>query len=257
MDEATALLETITRTPPHAPTACDGWRCHELVAHLAAGAAEMATHTERALTGAPPLATTDHARREAPFVAMADDELRTRLVSEALRLQAAVDAVRRTGAPVHFAGRAMAPDEITLHGRSEAALHRWDLAGDDDTGDDLLSQPELTEHAVTVLNSMVSGSPESTASRVPPMGPVRWPFPLTVASPGRPDVALVFDTTGPRLELAEPCRHPVAVADPAARLLALWGRRSERAVTWTTDGDGAELLARFLWGRSDRVVAAH
>src|SRR5262249_2219726 len=46
MDEATAFLDALDRTPPDAPTACADWTAHELVAHLAAGAAEMADLTE-------------------------------------------------------------------------------------------------------------------------------------------------------------------------------------------------------------------
>ena len=54
MDEATALILTLEQTPTDAPTACSGWTAHELVAHLAAGAAEMADLTEDAVTFAAP-----------------------------------------------------------------------------------------------------------------------------------------------------------------------------------------------------------
>ena len=35
--------------------------------------------------------------------------------------------------------------------RSEFALRRWDVAGDDEISLQLLSQPELTHHAIDVL----------------------------------------------------------------------------------------------------------
>jgi uncharacterized protein (TIGR03083 family) len=156
MDEATALLLTLEFTDPRAPTACAGWTAHELVAHLAAGAAEMAGHAERALVGEPEQAARGFAEREAPFVAMEDPELRDRLFTEALRLHAAVDALSERGLSVAFSGRRLSAREIRTHGRSEAALHRWDLCGDDEIGVQHLGPPELTTHAVTVLNSLAA-----------------------------------------------------------------------------------------------------
>jgi hypothetical protein len=44
--------------------------------------------------------------------------------------------------------------QFVTHHRSEAAIHRWDITGSDDLSDELLAQPELTRHAVSVLNSM-------------------------------------------------------------------------------------------------------
>ena len=237
MDEATALLATLAVTPPRAPTACAGWTAHELVAHLAAGAAEMADLVEGAER-----ATRAFDEREAPYVALDDDELRSRLVTEALRLQAAVQALG-TEATVAFSGRRLTAAELSMHGRSEAALHRWDLAGDDDTSRELLAQPELTAHAVAVLNSMVNGSSEAVARRVAGLDDVRLAF----GSPGCPDVVLVVDDDGPRLELDAPSASPAATADPDTRLLALWGRQSSvGAVRWHGDDSSCARLAGFL-----------
>ena len=58
MDEATAFLTAPDRTPPDAPTVCAEWTAHALVAHLAAGAAEMADLTEAAVAGEPARAAT-------------------------------------------------------------------------------------------------------------------------------------------------------------------------------------------------------
>lgn len=68
-----------------------------------------------------------------------------------------------------FSGRRMSVGEIQMHGRSEAALHRWNLCEDDEAGDELLGQPELTAHGVTVLNAMLPGSAET------PRSERRWP----------------------------------------------------------------------------------
>ncbi len=249
MDEATELLTTLEATAPDAATACAGWTAHDLVAHLAAGAAEMADLTEDTVAGRPERPTREFGDREAPFVALDDDALRERLVIEALRLGAAVEALCATGprASVSFAGRRLEPSELSLHGRSEAALHRWDLAGDDAVSVELLSQPELTSHAASVLTSMLDGSPESVAHRADVSGiqAVRTAF----ASPGQPDVVVVRDTCGARLELADACAEPAAISDPATRLLALWGRRTTiGTIQWTGEPSECHDLGLLLWG---------
>jgi uncharacterized protein (TIGR03083 family) len=246
MDEATALLVTLGSTAPDALTACAGWTTHDLVAHLAAGAAEMATHAERTLAGKPDLPTRGFAEREAPFVALADDELRARLLSEALRLNSAVEALAESGLSFTFSGRRLSAVEMQMHGRSEAVLHRWDIVGDDDTGQELLSQPEMTEHAVTVLNSMLSGSSESPAARANAAG-IEVSARLVFGAPGQPDVVLLTEG-GVRFELADPSPSPTVTADAATRLLALWGRRSsDRTMTWHADEPVARQFGTLLW----------
>jgi uncharacterized protein (TIGR03083 family) len=248
VDEATALLLTLACTPADAPTACRGWTAHDLVAHLAAGAAEMAGHAERALTGQKAEPTASFARREAPFVALEDEELRGRLVSEALRLNAATEALARSGASAEFSGRRMTATDIEMHGRAEAALHRWDLAGDDDVGQDLLAAPELTEHAVTALNTLVSGSAELPATRARAAGLEGGNVRVAFGASGQRDVVLVVDGGGARLEWADAGSAPTVTADAATRLLALWGRRSpDRALVWHADDDTARRFEAFLW----------
>ena len=247
MDEATAFLATLAVTAPDAPTACAGWSAHSLVAHLAAGAAEMASLTEETLCGRPARATAAFEQREAPFAALDDDTLRGRLVTEALRLDAAAAALEQSGARVRFAGAMLDAAALRLHGRSEAAVHRWDLAGHDDVSRELLAQPALTAHAVETLNAMVAGSSEDVSARARRAGPGR--FRATFATPGAPDVVLTVDDGGGRLSLVDPAPRPTARADAATRLLALWGRRPPTTdVEWTDDEGAAARLARFLWG---------
>jgi hypothetical protein len=250
--EAAALLTTLGHTPAAAPTACEGWTAHELVAHLAAGAAEMADLTEDALTGRPPRPTRAFDEREAPYVALADDELRDLLLVEAIRLGVAVEELRGRcpDAGVEFAGRFLSTDELTMHGRSEAALHRWDLVGDDEVSRELLRQSELTAHAVSVLSQMTVLSAESVADRAAAAG---LEGPLRFASPGQPDVVLVDGPEGPLLELADPSRQPTATADAATRLLALWGRRSRGVIRWGDSEEEAEALDAFLFSPAARI----
>jgi len=248
MDEATAFLSTLQSTAPTAPTACTGWTAHELVAHLTAGAAEMATLTESVTSGRGDRATTDIAAREAPYVAMPDDDLRARLVVEATRLSAAIEVLQTTGQTVSFAGRRLDSRALTMHGRSEAALHRWDVTGDDEVSQDLLRQPELTVHALEVLNNMLEASPEAVTRRGAAAGitDLRANF----GAPGQPDAVLVVDGARARLELDEPRARCCAAADAATRLLALWGRRSAtRLITWDAhERATGHALATFLWG---------
>lgn len=249
MDEAAALFDTLQVTAPDAPTACAGWTAHHLTAHLAAGAAEMAALIEDVLAARPSRETRDLADREAPFVALDDATLRDRLVSEALRLDAAVAALQATGrdAAVRFSGQRLTAADLSMHGRSEAALHRWDLAGDDEISAELLRQPELTAHAVTVLTAMPPGAAESLARRA--LAVRLTEMTATFGSPGQPDVVVIRDARGTRLQLADPVASPTASADPATRLLALWGRRPRAGVIrWSDDAAAAEQLRSLLWG---------
>jgi len=254
MDEATAFVVTLSNTTFDAPTACEGWTAHELVAHLAAGAVEMSRHVERALSALPDLETSGFVEREGPFVAMDDQELRGRLLSEAIRLNVATEALGERGLAAVFSGRRMSADEIRMHGRSEAAVHRWDLCGDDEIGRELLGQTELTRHAVKVLNTMLPGSRESPAIRAKRAGlvsPTRWVF----GCPGQPDVVVVMDQGGARFEMGPGDEPKNAVSDAATRLLALWGRRSPSSQIDFPDLETAEQIARFLWtapGELDR-----
>jgi uncharacterized protein (TIGR03083 family) len=245
VDEMTALSEILERAPADAPTACAGWVAHDLMAHLAAGAAEMADLVELTLAAGMERPTRAMKEREAPYAAMDEDELRAVLRSQSSRL---VDGIVRLaeageGATVPFAGRRSSAADLAMHGRSEAALHRWDLVGSDATSRELLSRPELTAHAVVVLNQMLDGSRESVAvrAREAVVGDLRARF----AAPGQPDVVVTIDASGARLALADPDDDPTVVADPAARLLALWGRRCDPARTsWIgTDRDRTRLGA--------------
>jgi len=249
MDEAIELVVTLEATAPDAPTACARWTAHDLTAHLAAGAAEMAELVEACVAGAEVRQTRDFADREGPYVALGDEDLRGRLVTEAVRLNMAVESLRAKGAgwTVAFSGRPLTAAELEMHGRSEAAIHRWDLAGNDAISRELLAAPELTVHAVSVLNAMLEGSQEAVSARAQAagLGPLRAGF----AAPGTEDVVLVVDESGARLVMDDPSGRPTATSDGATRLLALWGRHSPAgAVRWGPDDAVSRQLAAFLWG---------
>jgi Mycothiol maleylpyruvate isomerase N-terminal domain len=65
--EPPALAAALEHAEPSAPTACTGWTAHDIAAHLAAGAKEMADLIEEHLAGLRPRATQGYEARERPF----------------------------------------------------------------------------------------------------------------------------------------------------------------------------------------------
>jgi Mycothiol maleylpyruvate isomerase N-terminal domain len=175
-EELEAFLLALYAVAPDAPTACDEWSAHELVAHLAAGSEEMARLIDARLAGGPAVdvgTTRPFDEREAPYRAMADGALRRRFVLEGMHL---TDSILRLGAmgsevTVTFTGWDMTAAELVRHGKSELSLHRWDLVGNDDVGADLLGRPELLAHGRKVLAQMGLGAATSRAELHEESGP--------------------------------------------------------------------------------------
>jgi hypothetical protein len=226
--ELSALLAILPKVAPHAPTACTGWTAHALVAHLTAGAKERADLIEDNLAGRPERATKAFAEREAAFLVLPDQELRAALVRETRRFEAAVTALARQGAHVTiaFAGTRFTAAQLATHQRSEAAIHRWDLVGIDEIGDALLAQCELTQHGVSVLNSLQTVLHESPTQRVQHAGVSA--IGIVLRSPDHQDVVLKAVAGKGVFEI---CDHAalegdaLVTTDAAQRLLILWGRR--------------------------------
>jgi hypothetical protein len=224
---------------------------HDLVAHLAAGAKENADLIEDALAGRPARATRTFAEREPAFVAMPDEQLRHQMVDQAGRKMAALQelAARGPDATYQFTGRPFTAALAQTHARSEAAIHRWDIAGDDETSMELLAAPELTSHAVEILNTLpiLCEAPFSRA-RVAHIQELR----IVLRSPAQPDVVMDIDPDGARFELAEISQpadgDAVVETDPAHRLLSIWGRRSpHHPVTVVADPKLWAPVAAVLW----------
>ena len=233
--EAGAFLEALEVTPPDALTKCAQWRAHEVTAHLGAGAVEIALNLEAYAEGRPVPETRGFEEREAPYRAMEDAELRARLPRSIERVAGALDAVlgAEPDAVVPWTGRQMVVGSFVTHLRSELALHRWDLVGDDETSRRLLDQPEITDHAVAVLGRalVARGAPGAPAGLA-----------AVIASPGTSDVAVVVDSDGPRLKRSDARLEPSVIGDPAARLLFLWGRQPGDPRRLSAPG-GVEALA--------------
>jgi len=235
--EADALAEALDTTSLDALSACSGWTAHEVAAHLAAAGVEIALNLEAYGEGRPVPPTRGFEEREKPYRAMGEKALRAELPRSMERMTEALDAVlmAEPDAVVPWTGRQMGVATFVTHVRSEFAIHRWDLVGDDDTSTKLLAQPELTVHAVTVLGKALVARGASSAAAG---------FSAVIATPGTRDVVALVDADGPRLVRSEETSEPAVVGDPAARLLFLWGRRPSDPRRLTAPG-GPQVLARL------------
>jgi hypothetical protein len=248
--ESRALIEALARVDPGAATACSEWTAHELVAHMAAGAKEIADLIEDALAGRPVRATQSFDEREADFIALPDEQLRQAMVTESRRKVAATEALAAQGpqATFEFTGRPFTAELVERHSRSEAAIHRWDLVGDDAEGEKLLAQPEFTRHAVEMLNTLPILA-EAPATRAREAGVSR--LRIVLRSPGEPDVVLAATADGARFELVDngPAEGDAVVTTaPANRLLSIWGRRSVRhRITLEADPSVWAAVNAVLW----------
>lgn len=220
--EAEAFLDALQDIPPEIVSACDGWTAHEITAHLAAAAAEITRHLEPYLEGRPVPSTRSFEDREPPYRAMDDPALRRQLDVEEAKVRGIISEVlvRNPEAVIPWTGRQMVVAKFIPHMRNEFAIHRWDIAGDDQQSAELLGQHELTEHAVTVLGEILVAR---GTKHDPGAGE---DFHARLRSAGTPDVRLVVESGQARLELAgDNADEPDVELDPAARTLVIWGRR--------------------------------
>ncbi|OBJ63672.1 maleylpyruvate isomerase N-terminal domain-containing protein [Mycobacterium colombiense] len=219
-DEAMrAFVSSLSRLHPTAPTWCPDWSVHDLTAHVTAAAQERADLIDEHLAGKPTRATRSWEVREPPFRAMADELLRECLLEHAVRFESKVAALG-DGDTIVYTGWTMTADRLRMHSHSEAALHRWDLVGDDATSIRLLADPAMVTHAIAAFGAL----PAMTESR-------RWcdgnvlSRPLVLRCAGRPDVVVTpggsarpaGDGDGVLIELE---RHELP--------LVLWGRLPSR-----------------------------
>ena len=236
--EVDAFLDSLAEVPPNAVTACAGWTAHELVAHLVSGVEAIASQAEAHLDGRAIPEFGSFAEREVGFWGIDDDELRRRLDAGEQRMTAGLHAVRVHGGdtPVPGIGWGMAIDDVELHLRQEFAVHRWDLVGDDDVGDELLARPELLDHSARILADSLL---RVGRARDPRAGE---PFSTRIRAAGLPDLLIAVDDTGAHLDLVDPAGEAADIeCDAAARLLWLWGRRPASARRVRTRLDASHL----------------
>jgi uncharacterized protein (TIGR03083 family) len=219
--ETAAIVATLSELGPDALTSCPGWSAQHIAAHIAGNHEEARRHVEAHLAGRPLTATRSFEEREAPLSALPFDAILPRIDAEEAGLLAAVREVVADDpdAELRWTGRTVQIKSFPAHMRSESAVHRWDLVGDDITATEHLANPELLAHAVRFI-----GKPLLVK------GAARLDGPLTarVRTPGADDL-LVDAAPGrdPRLELIGPSGPATVEGDGAARLLLLWGRQPQ------------------------------
>lgn len=228
MSELSALYSVLAGIAPSAPTACTEWTAHDLLAHVAAGAKERADLIEEKLAGLPERATKPFAEREARFLALPHEDLRTAVIRETQRFQAAATILSRQDAQatIPFTGTRFTAAQLLTHQRSEAAIHRWDLVGTDEVGNGLLAQPELTRHSVSVLNTLQAVLRESPTARMRHAGMSARR--IVLCSLSCPDIVLEATAGEGAFDV---CDHgwgegdAIVTTDVAQRLLIMWGRQ--------------------------------
>jgi hypothetical protein len=124
---------------------------------------------------------------------------------------------------IPWTGRHMAVAKFIPHLRNEHALHRWDIAGDDDTSLQLLGQQDLVEHSVGELGRILLSAgrnqdPDPDTELHVRLRSLRQPDLLVIVKGGNAALAWAQDndTDYPTLDL-----------DPASRHLFIWGRRPD------------------------------
>jgi hypothetical protein len=236
-DAMCEFISSLSGLAATAPTWCAGWSAHDLTAHLTAAAEERADLIDEHLAGKPTRATRSWEVREPPFRAMPDAVLRERLVANAIRFESSVAALEEHDT-IEYTGWSMSAQRLRMHSHSEAAMHRWDLVGEDDISVGLLSQPAMVSHALAAFDALPALA-EAQRWR-------RCDRPLVLRSPGRPDVIV---TQGKGLSETANGRGVVIELRPHELPLVLWGRcpprlRDPNANTETVE----DLLERLVSG---------
>ena len=155
-DRFARFIVASARTPSDAPTPCEGWTAHDVVAHVAAGSQELADLIAVALDGQS-RPTRDFVSREAPYRELSRLRLHLALVRQGVRGTWLLVRLQRSGRTVEFTGTSMTAAEIMRHAESELVVHRYDLVGLSRSGRRQLTDPRLIAHARTVVGRMHEG----------------------------------------------------------------------------------------------------
>jgi mycothiol maleylpyruvate isomerase-like protein len=236
-----ALIGSLSRLEPSAPSWCAGWSAHDVAAHVTGAAQERADLIEEHLAGLPSRPTRTWEEREPPLKELDGQALRDRLIVEASRFERTAAAMDPEDA-LEYTGWTMTASRMRAHSHSEAVLHRWDLVGDDAVSRMFLSEPGLTSHAMVAFAAIPALDEARRWSEASfSVGSFRF------RSAGLDDV-LIRRGSGPSLEP----RATAAPADPvielatADRLLVLWGRVPPSLMPADEPIDVDQLVERLL-----------
>lgn len=214
--EVDALLTTLHDLPPESLTACVDWTVRNIAAHMAGNYDEVTRHVRAHAAGDPLTTTRGFAEREAAYLELRYDELLSVVEQGDATMRTEVCAVldSEPDAELRWTGRQMKIASFLTHLRSECALHRWDMVGDDVVSMRMLGEYELLEHAVTAI-----GARPMTAR-----GQADGSWTARIGATGQPDLSVSVEPAGVTLHLVPATDDPDITGDPAARLLTVWGR---------------------------------
>jgi hypothetical protein len=218
--ELTAILATLDDVGPNALTSCPEWTAHHIAAHVCGNYEEVRRHVEAFAEARPVDRTRTWEEREAPLRELRHSDLLHLIDSEASVVASGIEAVlqRIPDATLSWTGRTVPVAGFATHLRSENALHRWDLVGDDDTSTELLAQPELLVHAVRFIGLPLLGRGLSAG------GGSEF-FTSRIRSAGQEDLIIEAGDGEASISVG-PVRDDATIeGDPSARLLMLWGRK--------------------------------
>ena len=140
-----------------------------------------------------------------------------------------------------WTGRRMAVAKFIPHLRNEHALHRWDIAGDDETSLELLGDMDFVGHSVGELSRILyiagrADHPDPDAE-----------FHVRLRTEGQRDLRVIVENGDATLAWAsDQADEPVVDIDAGARQLFIWGRRPDhrgRLRSHLTQPDLARLQA--------------
>jgi hypothetical protein len=234
--ELEALLASLDGIGPRQLTSCPGWTSHHLAAHIAGNYEELLAHVQAFADRRPLDRTRSWEEREQPLRELALTNLLSRIEELATMMaQLVTDVlVERPDAKLTWTQRTVRISGFATHMRSEDALHRWDLVGDDETSFELLGQQELLEHAVTFIgNPLLQRGLRLGATAT---------FVARVRSPGQDDLVVKSRNGKAQVSMGSAEGEAAIEGDPAARLLLLWGRKPSPFIRLQTLDDGMSTL---------------
>lgn len=241
--EVEEFLNAMDSRDPEALTGCPSRTVRYVAAHIAGNYREITRHVEAYLSGNPLTRTRTFDEREPEFREQSSPELISSIsTGEARMRRRMAELLEREADPIlQWTNRQVHASGFLKHSRSECAIHRWDIAGDDEVSEKLLSPVELLEHIVAFL-----GPFPMTARGMATGAGVGRGLRARIRSQGQPDLLVVVRRGQPHLSLVEPDGEALLEGDPAARLLFLWGRRPTPFDRLKCNGT-AEELSRLQW----------
>lgn len=242
--EVEAFLTALHDLPPYALTACEAWTVHDVGAHLAGIYEEVLRHVTAYAAHEPLTSTRGFEEREAAFKELSADELLATVEEFEAEMRRVIGTVLADDpdAELDWTGRRMRVKSFLTHLRSECALHRWDLLGDDETSWRNLGQFELLQHAVTAIGSgpIFARAVEAGIADGPAVT-------ARVRTEGQPDLVVTTAPGKAEVDLAEPDGDAVITTDQAARLLLLWGRDPQPTTRLRSDAPDDAVHVRRLF----------